>query len=75
MIELILPNDDAEQVEKKIVEYFKAGVRVLWKVMPESEVVYVYTARKIVMICTDADICSAAPILPDFTLAAGTLFA
>ncbi len=75
VIELISPTDDAEQVEKKIVEYFKAGVRVLWKVMPESEVVYVYTARKIVTICTDADTCSAAPVLPNFTISAGTLFA
>jgi hypothetical protein len=67
--------DDAEQVERKIVEYFKAGVRVMWKVMPESQVVYVYTARKIVTICTDDDVCSAAPVLPDFQIKAGTIFA
>jgi Uma2 family endonuclease len=75
VIELISPTDDAEQVEKKIVEYFKAGVRVLWKVMPESEVVYVYTARKIVTICTDDDVCSAASVLLNFGIKAGTLFA
>lgn len=75
VIEIISPNDDAEQVEKKIVEYFKAGVRVLWKIMPQSEVVYVYTARKIVKICTDDDVCSAAPVLPNFELTAGGLFA
>ncbi len=74
VIEIILPNDDAEQVEKKIVEYFKAGVRVLWKIMPQSEVVYVYTARKIVKICTDDDVCAAAPVLPNFEVMAGGLF-
>lgn len=75
VIEVISPNDDAEQVEKKIVEYFKAGVRVLWKIMPQSAVIYVYTARKIVKICTDDDVCSAAPVLPNFELTAGALFA
>jgi Uma2 family endonuclease len=75
VIELTSLTDDVEQVEKKIVEYFKAGVRVLWKVMPASEVVYVYTARKIVTICTDDDVCSTAPVLPNFQIAAGTLFA
>jgi Uma2 family endonuclease len=75
VIELISPTDDAEQVEKKIVEYFKAGVRVLWKVMPDSQVVYVYTARKIVMICTDNDVCSAASVLLNFGIKAGMLFA
>ncbi len=75
VIEIISPNDDAEQVEKKIVEYFKAGVRVLWKIMPQSEVVYVYTARKIVKICTDDDVCSAASVLPNFEITAGGLFA
>lgn len=75
VIEVISLNDDAEQVEKKIVEYFKAGVRVLWKIMPQSEVVYVYTVRKIVKICTDDDVCSVAPVLPDFEITAGALFA
>ncbi len=36
------------RVEEKIVEYFKAGVEVVWNIYPEQEVVYVYTSRQFV---------------------------
>lgn len=75
VIEIISNNDQINQLEKKITEYFKAGVRVVWNIIPEEHVVYVYTSRKSVKICTDDDICSAAPVLPDFAITANELFA
>jgi len=74
-IEIVSPTDDAIKVEDKLVEYFKCGVRVVWHVYPENQVVYVYTSRKSVKICTEDDICSAQPILPDFELSVNDLFA
>ncbi|WP_031526276.1 Uma2 family endonuclease [Dyadobacter crusticola] len=68
LIEVISPTDDAEKVEEKLAEYFNASVKVVWHIYPENEVVYVYTARKTVRICTDLDICSAAPVLTDFNV-------
>ncbi|MCU0339726.1 MAG: Uma2 family endonuclease [Spirosomaceae bacterium] len=75
VIEIISPTDDAVKVEAKIAEYFKAGVEVLWHIYPENQAVYVYTSRKTVKICTDDDICSANPTLPDFEISANQLFA
>ncbi|MCE7058659.1 Uma2 family endonuclease [Dyadobacter sp. CY343] len=73
LIEVISPTDDAENVEEKLVEYFNANVKVVWHIYPENEVVYVYTSRKNVFICTDLDICSAAPVMPDFAISARDL--
>lgn len=75
MIEVISPNDNAEDVEKKIGEYFKANVKVVWNIYPENQVVYVYTARQTVTLCLEDDVCSAAPVLPDFAISVSTLFA
>ena len=75
VIEIISPTDDAEKVEEKIVAYFKAGVQVVWNAYAENKVVYVYTSRKNVKVCTDADICSAAPVLSDFEISVDELFA
>lgn len=75
VIEVISPTDDAEKVEEKLAEYFKAGVQVVWNVYAENKVVYVYTSRKNVKVCTDVDVCSAAPVLPDFALSVDELFA
>lgn len=74
IIEVISPTDDAVKVEEKLAEYFKSSVKVVWHIYPENEVVYVYTSRKSVKICTDQDICSASPVLPDFEIITTELF-
>jgi Uma2 family endonuclease len=74
VIEVISPTDDAIKVEEKLAEYFKSNVRVVWHIYPESEAVYVFTSRKQLKICTDSDLCSAAPVLPDFEISATALF-
>jgi len=75
IIEVVSPTDDAIKVEEKLAEYFKSNVKVVWHVFPENEVVYVYTSRKQVTICTDNDVCSASPVLPDFEITVNDLFA
>lgn len=75
IIEIVSPTDDATKVEEKLAEYFKSSVKVVWHIYPDNEVVYVYTSRKQVTICTDADICSAYPVLPDFDISVNDLFA
>ncbi|WP_138477176.1 Uma2 family endonuclease [Dyadobacter bucti] len=74
LIEVISPTDDAEKVEEKLAEYFKSTVKVVWHIYPENEVVYIYTSRKNVAICTDTDVCFASPVLPDFELTVNELF-
>ena len=75
VIEIISPTDDAIKVEEKLAEYFKANVKVVWHIFPDNEVVYVYTSRKQVKICTDNDMCSALPVIPDFEITVNELFA
>lgn len=75
VIEVLSETDQAYRIEEKLADYFKAGIQVVWNIFPEQEVVYVYTSRKNVTICLEADICSAAPVLPDFMISVNTLFA
>ena len=74
-VEIISPTDDAEDVETKLAEYIKAGVQVVWHIYPGNQVVYVYTARQTVTRCLEDDVCSVAPVLPDFTISVNALFA
>jgi len=75
VIEVISPTDDAIKVEEKLAEYFKSNIKVVWHIFPDNEVVYVYTSRKQVKICTDSDTCSASPVLLDFEISVTDLFA
>ncbi len=74
-IEVISTHDQINKVEEKIVEYFKAEVKVVWLIFPEIKSVHVYTSRRNVKICIENDICSAAPVLPEFEISIADLLA
>lgn len=73
VIEIISETDQLYKVEEKITEYFKAGVKVVWNIIPAQEVVYVYTSRRDVKICLENDICSALPVLAEFQISVNDL--
>jgi len=78
VIILISENDKVGDIQEKISEYFKAGVggvplKVVWLVFPEEKSVHIYTSRRDVKICIENDICSAAPVLPDFEIGVDVL--
>ena len=74
VVEIISETDQQYKIEEKLTEYFKAGVKIVWNIIPESQLIYVYTSRKNVMICSDDDICSAEPVLTDFKIAVNKIF-
>jgi len=72
--EIISESDNINRVEKKLDEYFAAGVKVVWHIFPATKKVYVYTGPDEVTICMGKTICSGTPVLPDFEVSAATLF-
>ncbi len=74
VIEVISENDNVYKLEDKITKYFKAGVKVIWNMLPHHECVYVYTSRKTVFICLENDLCSASPALEGFEMTVNDLF-
>jgi Uma2 family endonuclease len=75
VIEIISKNDQINEVEEKIMEYFENGVQVVWVIFPKLKKVEVYTSIRDVKICFGEDICSAAPVVPDFTISVRDIFA
>lgn len=75
LAKVISPTDNADKINKKLEEYFKAGVQVVWHIYPATKQVYVYTAFDKVTICRGTTLCSGTPALPDFDITADDLFA
>lgn len=75
MGEIISSNDKANKINKKIDEYFQAGMQVVWNIYPESNQVHVYTSPEDSTICRGKTICSGQPALHDFEISAEDLFA
>lgn len=74
VVELGSGTDSEMKSLMKRHEYFDAGVQVVWWVYPLYKEVYVYTSPKTVTICTDDDVLSAAPALPELTMTVAELF-
>lgn len=76
LVEVISTYDGANLVNKKMKNYRAAGVEVVWKIFPETEEVHVCRGKNLteVKICFGEDVCSAAPVLPDFALSVNDIF-
>jgi Uma2 family endonuclease len=73
MLEAVSPTDNMYSYAKKMVDYQKAGVKVIWLIFPNVEQVHVYTG-KTMMVCQDDDVCSASPALPLFQISVKDIF-
>lgn len=74
VIEVISKNDQINEVEEKIIEYFENGVQVVWVIFPKIKKVEIYTSIQVVKICFGDNICSAAPVMPDFNISVNEIF-
>lgn len=73
-VEVISPNDEYEEVDDKVADYFDAGVPLIWVVSPKSRTVLVYhpdgTARRLV----ETHDLTADPVIPGFQVKVAELF-
>lgn len=74
VIEVISKNDQINEVEEKILEYFENGVQVVWVIFPKIKKVEVYTSIQDVKICFGDNICSAMPVMVDFNISVNDIF-
>ena len=67
-IEIISPNESGFKIEQKALDYFGAGVRVLWQIYPNVGLVRVLTSPRDVQVCLEQDVCTAAPAISDLQI-------
>ncbi len=73
-VEVISPNDLCEEVEKKIGEYIRAGVRLIWIVSPENRTVLVHHPDGLARRLVETDELQGEDVLPGFRCLVGDLF-
>jgi Uma2 family endonuclease len=74
VIEIISPTDTAKHIEEKVIEYFEAGVQVIWHIYPELRMVRVSTSPRNNVTCFENDFFSATPAIPDLQMTVDELF-
>lgn len=73
-VEVTSPTDSAEEQLQKVVEYFQAGVGLVWVVYPKVRCIHVYDAWNRIRVVTEADILDGGVVLPSFQFALDRLF-
>lgn len=73
-VEIISPSETAYSVEAKVAEYLRAGVRLVWLVYPEAEVVVEFAEGWQVRRLTKGDALEGGVVIPGFTMPLARLF-
>lgn len=73
-VEVISPSDLAEDLVKKIEEYFQAGILVVWVIYPQVRLVHIYHSLTQIHGLTEGDTLEGGTVLPGFQLPLKDLF-
>ncbi len=73
-VEVISRGNTHEEMERKLREYFQAGVRLVWYVYPESAEVHAYTGIEHKEVFPAEEAVDGRDVLPGFKLPLGELF-
>jgi Uma2 family endonuclease len=74
VVEVVSPNDLADEVNQKRVEWLAAGAKLVWVIHPVQQTIHAYRADGTVGLFGRNDTLTGAPVLPDFRVAVADLF-
>ena len=74
-VEIISPNDRYREVEEKVEDYLKAGVRLVWIVNPGARTITVHRLPPAVHILRIGDRLTGEDVIPGFEAAVSEVFA
>jgi Uma2 family endonuclease len=73
-IEVLSDSESQNDVLEKVQDYFDAGVQLVWYIAPKQQKIYAYTSPDDIKVYKGQDVCSAAPLVPDFQFVIQDLF-
>lgn len=74
VLEVVSPNDEAEEVDQKIEEYLGVGVRLIWIIFPSTRRIMVYRASGVISRLKPGDELSGEDVVPGFACRVDDLF-
>lgn len=74
-VEVVSPNDEAEELDARVSDYLAAGARLLWIIFPATRSVWIVRRDGTAARLTEAQDLSGEDVIPGFTCPLRTLFA
>jgi Uma2 family endonuclease len=73
-VEVVSENNRANEIQDKIQDYFRGGVRLVWVVYPQQSQVFVYESPTRINVADQEDVLDGGEVLPGFRLPLEALF-
>jgi Uma2 family endonuclease len=73
-VEVVSPNDEAEEIDHRVADYLSAGVKLIWIVYPATRSVWLVRRDGSAARLTEAHELSGEDVLPGFTFSIQKLF-
>jgi Uma2 family endonuclease len=73
-VEVVSPHDLSEDLLSRVLEYFQAGVRLVWVIYPKLRTIHVFETPTSIRVVPEADILDGGPVVPGFSMALSLLF-
>lgn len=74
-VEVLSEGNTRREMDNKLKDFFRAGVRLVWYVDPRTSTVSVYTSPRKRTVLTVKDVLTGGDVLPGFELSLRRLFA
>ncbi len=75
VVEVLSPSDSAGRVMRRVDQYRKRGVRLIWAIDPDERTVSVYKPGEFPVVLDEGDELTGNGVLPDFQCRVADLFA
>ena len=73
-VEVISPSNTSNEIDRKVLDYFAAGVRLVWVLHPETRRLHVYDSADTIHVVSATGTLDGGTVLPGFQLVLGELF-
>jgi Uma2 family endonuclease len=74
-VEVVSPGNTLAEIHEKVIEYFRAGTRLVWALFPKSRAIYVYRAANQITVLGIDDVLEGDDVLPGFKVSVRDIFA
>jgi Uma2 family endonuclease len=73
-VEIVSPDDTDEDMEAKVLDYLRAGTRMVWVARPRTRTITVYRSLTNIRLLTENDSLEGEDILPGFSINVKDIF-
>ena len=74
VVEVVSPNDGAEELDRKVTQYLSAGIQLIWVLYPETKSAHVTRLVGPPSILRNAEVLDGEGVVPGFSVSLDSLF-